>query len=85
MTTLTIAIDARTEADLRRLSEVHHAEPGELAARLLARAVRAARSRPAYDIEALKAYAAEHAAEEAVLADSDPQHRADLLAGEDAA
>lgn len=84
MTTLTITIDERTEADLQRLSAAESASPSDLASRLLARAVRAARPRPVYDREALKAYAAEYADEEAALADSDPAHRAALLAQEDA-
>ena len=85
MTTLTIAIDECTEAGLRRLCAAENASPDEIAARLLARAVRAARPRPAHDIEALKAYAAEYAAEEEALAESDRAHRADLLAHEDRA
>lgn len=49
------------------------------------RAVRTARPRPVYDLEMLKAYAAEYAAEEEALAESDRVHRADLLAHEDQA
>ena len=86
MTTLTITIDERMEAELRRLSAAAgEASPSEYAARLLARAVRAARPRPVYDVEALKAYAEEYADEELALADSDQAHRAELLAYEDAA
>jgi hypothetical protein len=85
MNTLTITIDPRTEADLNQMSEREGTDASLMAARLLARAVRAARPRPVYDIERLKAYAAENEAEELALADSDPVHRAELLAQEDAA
>ena len=86
MTTLTITIDERMEADLRRLSAAAgEASPSEYAARLLARAVRAARPRPVYDVEAIRKNCAEFAAEDLALADSDSGHRADLLAAEDAA
>jgi len=48
MTTLTITIDEATEADLQRLSAREGQQAGEYAARLLARAVRAARPRPVF-------------------------------------
>ena len=54
-----------------------------VAARLLARAIRAARPRPRYDIEAVKALCAEFADEELALAESDLAHRAELLDAED--
>lgn len=53
--------------------------------RLLKRAILAARPRPVYDLEAIKANAAEFAAEDLALAESDLTHRAGLLAQEDAA
>lgn len=96
MTTRTITLDERTDADLQRLSATENTDPNELAARLLRRAIRAARPRPAkaspcatarclYDLEAIKANAAEFASEDEALAESDIAHRADLLAQEDAA
>lgn len=83
MTTLTITIDEATEADLQRLSAREGQQAGEYAARLLARAVRAARPRPVFDSATLKAYTAENAAEEKALANSDGEHRAGLLALEE--
>ena len=83
MTTLTITIDEATEADLQRLSASEGRQAGEYAARLLARAVRAARPRPVFDSATLKAYTAENAAEEKALANSDGAHRAGLLALEE--
>jgi hypothetical protein len=81
MATLTITLDERTEADLRRLSDAAgSASPSEYAARLLARAVRAARPRPVYDIEAIRANCTEFAAEDEALAESDIAHPAELLA-----
>jgi hypothetical protein len=85
MTTLIVNIDEHTASGLRRLCEPEGSEPDALAARLLSRAVRAARPRPVYDIEILKATCAEHAAEEEALAESDAEARAELLAQEDAA
>jgi len=82
MTTLIITIDEATEADLQRLSAKEGRQASEYAARLLARAVRAARPRPVFDSETLKAYTAENAEEEA-LADSDSAHRAELLTQEE--
>lgn len=83
MTTLTITIDDATEASLQRLSATEGRPASDYAAQLLARAVRAARPRPVFDPEVLKAYAAENAAEESALADSDWEHRAGLLAREE--
>jgi hypothetical protein len=57
----------------------------ETAARLLARAVRAARPRPVYDIEAIRADMAEFGKEDLALAESGLQERAVLLATEDMA
>ncbi len=84
MATHTITLDEVTEAGLQRLSAKEGRQASEYAARLLARAVRTARPRPVYDSAMLKAYAAENQAEELALADSDLEHRAQLLAKEDA-
>ncbi len=85
MNTRTIVLDGRTEAVLLELSRKEQIAPDDLAARLLRRAIRAARPRPVYDIEAIRANCEEFAEEDAALADSDSEHRADLLAQEDAA
>lgn len=79
-----VMIDERTEAGLHQMSANQGRGPGQVAARLLARAVLSARLRPVIDEEALKAYARENADEELALADSDLVHRAELLAQEDA-
>lgn len=81
--TLTIALDEGTETALRDLCQSEGAEIDDLASRLLKRAVRAARPRPRYDIEALKARYAEFADEDLALAESDLVHRAELLDAED--
>lgn len=83
MATHTITLDEMTEADLQRLSAKEGRQASEYAARLLARAVRAARPRPVYDSALLKAYAAENAAEEEALANSDSEHRVALLTAEE--
>ena len=85
MATLSISIDERTEADLLRLSAAEGTAPGEMAARLLRRAVRAVRPRPTYDLEAIRANCEEFAEEDLALAESDPAHRAELLTQEDVA
>ena len=85
MATLTLTITETTEADLQRLSAQEGREAGDYAARLLARAVRAARPRPAFDSALIKAYTEENRAEEEALADSGSSHRAELLAQEDQA
>lgn len=85
MTTLTIRLDERTVEGLRQLGAREGSGPDAVAARLLARAVRAARPRPMYDTEALKAAYAEFAAEDETLAESDIEERARLLAEEDVA
>ena len=56
----------------------------EIANRLSRRTVRAHRPRPVYDIEALQKIAQSFAGEDAALAESDREHRAALLAAEDA-
>ncbi len=83
--TLTIEIDESTQAGLRTLSGDDGGDLTRMAARLLARAVRAAMPRPIYDIEAIKLAVAEFEEEELALADSDPEHRLALLEAEDRA
>ncbi len=83
MATLMITIDEATETGLQQLSAKEGRQASEYAARLLARAVRAARPRPVFDPATLKAYAEENQAEELALADSDLEHRAELLADEE--
>ncbi|MGI4790550.1 MAG: hypothetical protein ACRYFS_17065 [Janthinobacterium lividum] len=83
MATLTLTINETTEADLQRLSAQEGSQASEYASRLFARAVRAARPRPALDPELLKAYTEENRVEEEALADSGSAHRAQLLAQEE--
>lgn len=85
MTTLTITLDDFAETQLQKLSTTEGDDMNRVATRLLKRAILAARPRPVYDLEAIKANAAEFAAEDLALAESDAVHRADLLAQEDAA
>ena len=85
MTTLTITLDDSVEAWLKQLSTAEGADMDRVAARLLRRAILAARPRPVYDLEAIRANAEEFAAEDLALAESDVAHRAELLAQEDAA
>jgi hypothetical protein len=56
----------------------------EIASRRLTRATRAARQRPMFDTEALKAANTPFLEEDAMLAESGSTERADLLAQEDA-
>jgi hypothetical protein len=56
-----------------------------MAARLLRRAVRAKRPKPALDWDAIRAHAAAFADDDLALADSDTAHRAELLEAEDTA
>ncbi len=83
MSTLTIQSDAGTENGLRLLSAREGHEVADVASRLLARAVRAARPRPVYDTHALKQAYAEFATEDLILAESGAEERAALLAEED--
>ena len=85
MATLMITIDEVTEAGLHQLSAKEGRQASEYAARLVARAVRAARPRPVFNAELLRAYTEENKAEEEELADSGSAHRAELLAQEDQA
>lgn len=84
MTTLTIT-DSFVETQLQQISSAENKDMDRVTTRLLKRAILAARPRPVYDLEAIKANAAEFAAEDLALADSDSAHRAELLAQEDAA
>ena len=83
MTTVTIPLDGQAEQTLQEMSARQGIDPVEMASRLLKRAIRAARPRPVFDLEAVRAYVEENAAEELALADSDSEHRAELLAYED--
>lgn len=83
--TLTLTIDPCTEADLIQMSERGGTDASIMASRLLARAVRAARPRPVYDIENLTAKYAEFAAEDLALSESTVVEHAHLLAQEDEA
>ncbi len=85
MTTLTITMDEVTTADLQRLSAQEGQQASEYAARLFARAVRAARPKPVYDIDALKAAYAEFAEEDIALSEATVAEHAELLAYEDRA
>lgn len=67
------------------MSSPRSTNSAEMAARLIRCAIRAARPRPLFDSALLRAYAAENQAEELALADSDLEHRAQLLTEEDAA
>ncbi|MDQ2686397.1 MAG: hypothetical protein M3Y28_00860 [Armatimonadota bacterium] len=84
MTTLIIT-DNFVETHLQQISSAENNDMDRVATRLLKRAILAARPRPVYDLEAIKANAAEFAAEDLALAESDVAHRAELLAQEDAA
>ena len=83
MTTVTIPLEGQAEQTLQEMSARQGIDPVEMASRLLKRAIRAARPRPVFDLEVLKAYSEENSAEELALADSDLEHRAELLAHED--
>lgn len=85
MTTIQVELDARTENGLRRLVQREGEDVAEVAARLLARAVRMARPRPVFDTEAIRAANAESAEEDALLAEAGIEERAELLAQEDRA
>jgi hypothetical protein len=85
MSTLNVHIDAQTENGLRQLSQKEGNDISQTASRLLARAVRAARPRRVYDVEAIRVANAPFQTEDEALAESDRTHRADLLAEEDRA
>jgi hypothetical protein len=83
MPTLTVNLDERAEAQLARLSADAGPPTSEAASRLLRHALRDQRPRPAVDREAVRHCAAEFAEEDVALAESDAEHRADLLRAED--
>jgi hypothetical protein len=85
LSTLTIQIDPRTENDLRLLSAKEGHDVAEIVARLLARAVRSARSRPVYDVDALIQVYAPFVEEDLALAESGTEARVILLKQEDLA
>ena len=85
MATLTVDLDARTAEGLSLMSQREGIGVARVAARLLARAVRAARPRPTYAPEELKAAYARLSTEDEALAKSGLAERADLLAREDEA
>jgi hypothetical protein len=85
MTTLTVTLDDASGRDLQTLSQEEGIPAGEIAARLLRRALRSRRPRTPLDVAAVRAAAAELADDDAALAESDAAHRAELLAAEDAA
>ena len=83
MTTLSFQIDAQTESGLRRLIGQDGDDVTEVAARLLGRAVRAARPRFHFDLNAIRAANSEFADEDEKLAESASEDRASLLERED--
>ena len=83
MATLTIQIDPHTENGLRLLSEREGHAVTDVASRMLACAVRSARSRPIYDAGSLKQAYAAFAEEDQALAESGAEDRAALLIAED--
>ncbi len=85
MTTLMITLDEATEAGLHLLSAKEGRQASEYVARLVARAVRASQSQPAYDIDALKAAYAEFTEEDIALSEATVAEHAELLAFEDRA
>jgi hypothetical protein len=80
MATVTLELDTRTENNLNSLSASEGVPASEIAVRLLRRAIRSQRPRPSVDWEAVRIHAAEFAAEDLALADSDREHRAVPLA-----
>ena len=83
MATLTLTINEITEADLKRLSAQEGREASDYAARLLARAVRAARPKTVHDIDALKAVYAEFSEEDMALSEATVAEHAKMLDYED--
>ena len=81
--TISITLDERTESALRDLSFADGADVSRTAARLLARAVRAATPRKPYDTVALAAIYKPFEAEDLALAESDLEYRQALLEAED--
>ena len=85
MAAITIEVDDKTAAGLRVLGISEGKNIDKVSARILAHAVRSAGPRPVYDVEAIRRAAAEFEAEDLALAESDVEHRAELLANEDCA
>ena len=85
MMVLDVTVDELTFTTLEELAAARSISVEEMASRLLRRAIRAARPKPIYDVEVLRAYAKEFEAEELALADSDSAHRLELLEAEDRA
>lgn len=85
MITLDVTADEGIYETLKEMALERSITVEEIASRLLRRATRAARPKPVYDREVLRAYAAENKAEEEALADSGSAHRLELLEAEDRA
>ena len=83
--TLSITIDEESASVLRELAADRGLDICEMASRLLAREIREDRPRPVYNIEELKRVCSEFEDEELALADSDIEHRLELLEAEDRA
>lgn len=85
MPTLTITIDEPTELYLQQMAQERGISLADMASRLLVRAIRAARPRPVYDAEALKAAYAEFSEEDVALSEATVAEHWELLAHEDEA
>jgi hypothetical protein len=85
MTTIPVQLDPQTESDLQAMSNRDGTQMELVAARLLARAVRAARPKRSFDTEKLRAQYAEFESEEQALAESAVSERAALLSADDQA
>ena len=83
MTILSITVDNQTEAGLSRLVGQDGNDVSEVAALLLARAVRAARPRVRFDPDAIRAANSAFTGEDDLLAESACAERAALLVRED--
>lgn len=83
MPMVTLRIDARTEARLAEISAETGDAVSRTATRLLERAVKATRLRPAFDVDAIRAVQADFAQDEIALADSAASERGQLLVRED--
>lgn len=85
MARVTVEIDANTQTQLLALGAQDGIPPEEVAARLLARAVRAARIRPHFDANSIRLANAEFVSEDLALAESGVAERAGWLVREDEA
>jgi hypothetical protein len=83
MATIEVRIDTRTERALSQLAGRQGQPVPEVASRLLARAARASRPRPVYDLAAIQAHCSDHADEDSQLAEAASEERAELLRSED--